>query len=199
MFFGPVGFAERCVAESVRPKVKPLSPLSAVQIAELVKEAALVAYRLKADSKNSSSNDESSPAKKRHSRSGTFTLDNSPLKLLSLPIIETLEIDIEKPISPVGSQGNLATKGNTVTKGNSSATNGNSATIDNGVANGNKENLVQNGRKPRTPNGAKTRRSGLQPPTKTAKRSLQGVMNICNCMYLWLISNVTETFILGID
>ncbi|XP_021369862.1 phosphatidylinositol 3-kinase 2-like isoform X2 [Mizuhopecten yessoensis] len=155
VFFGPMGFAERCVAQAVGPEVKPLSPLNAGQIAELVKEAALVAYRLKTDYKNSSLNESESPPKKRHSRSGTFTMDSSPLKLLSLPIIESEE---PSPEAETTNKPDSASKknGGTVTKGN-------------------KENLLEQGRKLVTPNRSKSRRSGLVPPANKAKKSLHGV------------------------
>ncbi|XP_033745501.1 G2 and S phase-expressed protein 1-like [Pecten maximus] len=156
VFFGPVGFAERCMAQSVGPEVKPLSPLNASQIAELVKEAALVAYRLKTDCKSSSFNDSDSPPKKRHSRSGTFTMDNSPLKLLSLPIIESDHEEPSPAVAVKNPDSSDTRNGNTVTKGN-------------------KENLIQQGRKLLTPNGTKSRRSGVVPPANKAKKSLQGI------------------------
>lgn len=49
VFFGPVGFRERCVAtvvDSVKKETKPLSPLNPRQIAEICKEANMVAVRI---------------------------------------------------------------------------------------------------------------------------------------------------------
>ncbi|XP_069141101.1 platelet binding protein GspB-like isoform X2 [Argopecten irradians] len=178
VFFGPMGFTEKCVAQTVGPEVKPLSPLNACQIAELVKEAALVAYRLKTDGENSTHNDSVSPPKKRHSRSGTFTMDDSPLKLLSLPIIECDELSpsvevAKKPGIPEKKNGNTVTKsspgkknGNMVTKSSPGKKNGNT------VTKGNKETLLEQGRKLLTPN--RSRRSGVGTPAK-AKKSLQGM------------------------
>ena len=49
VFFGPVGYMERCVAtavSSVHKETKPLSPLNSRQIAEICKEANAVAARI---------------------------------------------------------------------------------------------------------------------------------------------------------
>lgn len=47
VFFGPVGFTEKCIAAGVAEEViKPLSPLCPDQIAELAKEAYSVAFRI---------------------------------------------------------------------------------------------------------------------------------------------------------
>ncbi|XP_060079409.1 uncharacterized protein LOC132558816 [Ylistrum balloti] len=172
VFFGPVGFTERCVAHSVAPEVKPLSPLNAGQMAELVKEAALVAYRLKTDCKNSPFIDSDSPPKKRHSRSGTFTMENSPLKLLSLPIIESEESSVEIVNKPDSAS---KKNGNTVTKGN-------------------KENLLQQGRKLLTPKGSKSRRSGVVPPANKAKKSLQGKLQHGKAV-MWGISRYSQSML----
>lgn len=49
VFFGPVGFHERCVStviDSVKKETKPLSPLNSRQMAEICKEANLMAARI---------------------------------------------------------------------------------------------------------------------------------------------------------
>lgn len=47
VFFGPMGFTEKCIAVAVAEEVvKPLSPLRPEQMAELCKEAYSVAYRI---------------------------------------------------------------------------------------------------------------------------------------------------------
>ncbi|KAK7503662.1 hypothetical protein BaRGS_00005201 [Batillaria attramentaria] len=47
VFFGPVGFTEKCIAAGVAEEaIKPLSPLRPDQIAELAKEAFSVAHRI---------------------------------------------------------------------------------------------------------------------------------------------------------
>ncbi|KAK3602949.1 hypothetical protein CHS0354_039366 [Potamilus streckersoni] len=66
VFFGPVGFTERCVRtvvgniDPLAEEVKPLSPLRPDQWAELVKEANIVAFRLQ-EGQTSSSDDNLSP------------------------------------------------------------------------------------------------------------------------------------------
>lgn len=47
MFIGPIGFMEKCIAAGVAEEViKPLSPLRPDQVAEIAKEAFLVAHRI---------------------------------------------------------------------------------------------------------------------------------------------------------
>lgn len=119
VFIGPMGFREQCVAAVVSAEdqtIQPISPLGPEQYAELFKEANLVAYRLKNTksgsqesnksssslqisalsfkSSSSSSEGETSPANRRHSRGGTFTISKSPYELLTekqkrtLPVVD---------------------------------------------------------------------------------------------------------------
>lgn len=116
VFFGPIGYTERCVAtktSTVEEEEKGMSPISALQWAHIAKEAYMMSHLLKKEasvskgtSESSSSQaveDSSSSNKKKHTRKGTFTLDNSPFELLPVDvqnILPVIDIDIDTPKLP---------------------------------------------------------------------------------------------------
>ncbi|KAL5013243.1 hypothetical protein ScPMuIL_007513 [Solemya velum] len=130
VFFGPVGFSELCRAAVVAAESradKPFSPLNPGQLAELVKEANTVAFRILTTKSHSSSDEspisdsrrglssssdntssqgngsfcsESSKSPRRHSRSGTFTINKH--NLTSLPDTDRASLPVvNMPVGPL--------------------------------------------------------------------------------------------------
>lgn len=91
VFFGPVGFTEKCIAAGVEEKViKPFSPLRPDQWAQLAKEAFQVAYHIgslkPSDTSASESDDTTSKMTPRRSRRHLGHLFQTPGMCASSPL-----------------------------------------------------------------------------------------------------------------